>query len=76
MSSRIVYASIVFTLMCILIFAARPSMLFDKDDKIRQFGTETCFSVGVITTVAAIISYYAFAVIDLSNANIRKKIDI
>lgn len=64
MTRRLIYASMVFTAICIMIFSFKPALMFDRNDNIRRFGTETCFSVGVVTTVTAVLCFYVFAIQD------------
>jgi hypothetical protein len=52
-----------------LIAVAKPSALFDRETgRARAFGSEpgaTVFSLGVVTVIAALLSLYIFAMIDL-----------
>lgn len=70
---RLFYAITVFVLSCVLIFVTKPSMMFDNDHTIKRFGVDTCFSLGVVTTVLAILSFYLFATIDLAHG-LQKKV--
>lgn len=67
-NGRIVYSVIFFMLLMTLAYVAKPTLMFEKDDSIRKFGLnkkETIFSLGVFTTVSAILSFYSFCMIDL-----------
>jgi hypothetical protein len=51
-----------------LIFLKKPTLLFDEQGEIKSFGIkkeETIYSVGVLTVVLAIVSFYLFCVIDM-----------
>lgn len=61
---RVMYASLVFTLLCILIFISKPTFMFDANGHILEFGTETVFSVGGVLVVLAIMSFYTFAMLE------------
>lgn len=66
--ARVVYSTLFFVLLMTLIFVSRPSALFDPDGSVRPFGvgpTCTVFPLGVITVVAATLSMYTFALIDM-----------
>lgn len=67
-SSRVIYSLLFYVLLMILVFVSKPSIMFDKTGSIKQFGIgddKTMFSLGVITSVVAIISFYTFCVIDI-----------
>jgi hypothetical protein len=68
LSSRIFYAIFLYVLIMTLIFLKKPSMLFEKNGEIKNFGlkkNETMYSVGVLTIVLAIVCFYLFCVIDM-----------
>jgi len=68
LSSRIFYAIFLYILIMTLIFLKKPSMLFEKNGEIKNFGlkkNETMYSVGVLTIVLAIVCFYLFCVIDM-----------
>lgn len=65
---RIVYSVIFFVLLMTLVYITKPTLLFKKDESIRDFGLnkkETVFSLGVFTALSAILSFYFFCMIDL-----------
>lgn len=67
-SSRIVYAVLFYVLLVILIVLAKPSVIFEQDGSIKQFGLgedKTMFSMGVFTVVLALISFYVFCLVDM-----------
>jgi hypothetical protein len=52
----------------VLIIQWKPSVIFDSDGNVKNYGTErgdTIFSLGVVSVVLAIMSFYFFAFIDL-----------
>lgn len=67
--ARVVYSAIFFALTMALIVVAKPDAIFDRaTGRPRPFGSEpgsTVFSLGVVSVVAAILSLYVFAMIDL-----------
>ncbi len=69
MLSRISYSVLVFILSMILLFLMKPSIAFDNEGKLRKFGVNdrgsTIYSVGVLTSCLAIITFYLFCVIDI-----------
>ena len=68
LSSRIFYAIFLYLLIMTLIFLKRPTMFFEENGEIKNFGLkkdETMYSVGVFTVVLAIICFYLFCVIDM-----------
>jgi hypothetical protein len=67
-NSRIVYATLFYVLLVILIVLAKPSIIFEKDGSIKPFGVgedKTMFSLGVFSIVLAIVSYYIFCLVDM-----------
>jgi hypothetical protein len=51
-----------------IIFLKKPTMFFDENGEIKNFGLkkhETIYSIGVLTIVLAIICFYIFCVIDM-----------
>lgn len=68
LSSRIFYAIFLYILVMTLIFLKKPTMFFDENGEIKNFGLkkhETIYSIGVLTIVLAIICFYIFCVIDM-----------
>lgn len=67
-NSRIVYSVTFYVLLMILLVISKPSVMFEKDGKLKAFGVgydKTMFSFGVFAVVLAIMSFYAFCIIDL-----------
>lgn len=67
-NSRIVYAIFFYILLVVLIVLSKPSIMFEKNGEIKQFGIgedKTMFSLGVFTVILAIISYYIFCLVDM-----------
>lgn len=67
-NGRILYSALFLCLSIFLVFLVKPDVIFDQNDDIRAFGLkphETLFSLGVFTTLIAILSFYFFAIIDL-----------
>ena len=66
---RISYSVLVFVLSMILLFLTKPSIAFNNEGKLRKFGVNdkgsTIYSVGVLTTSLAIVTFYLFCVIDI-----------
>ena len=69
MFSRISYSVLVFVLSMILVFLIKPGIAFDHEGQLRKFGVHengsTIYSVGVLTSCLAIVTFYIFCVIDL-----------
>jgi hypothetical protein len=62
------YSVLFYSLVVVLLFVAKPPVMFDKDASVKLFGignNKTVFSFGVFVTVAAMLSFYIFAMIDL-----------
>lgn len=67
-NSRVVYSVLFYILVMTLILIAKPSLMFDKKGEVKRFGIgddKTMFSVGVLTALLAIISFYIFCIIDI-----------
>ncbi len=68
LNTRLLYASVFFVLLILLIFTSKPSLIFDNKGSLRQFGIgdeKTMFSFGVFTVLFAVVSFYFFCVIDV-----------
>lgn len=68
LSSRVVYSVAFYILLMILLFLSKPSVMFDPNGHLRQFGVgydKTMFSFGVFTVVVAVVSFYIFCIIDI-----------
>jgi hypothetical protein len=67
--ARVIYSCLFFVLTMTLVAVAKPSALFDPvTGQPRGFGTggeRTVFPLGVVAVVAAVLSLYTFAMIDL-----------
>lgn len=64
---RVFYSVFFYVLVMVLLVVAKPKMMFQKDGEIKRYGVEpgeTIFSLGVVSVVLAIVSFYIFAVID------------
>lgn len=76
-SSRVIYSILFFSLLLVLLFISKPSVMFDEDGSLKDFGIgtdKTMFSFGVFTVVLAIISFYIFTLLDIifkKNNNIQ-----
>ncbi len=67
-NTRIIYSILFYILLIVLIIISRPSIMFEEDGSIKDFGIgddKTMFSLGVFTVVLAILSFYIFCMIDL-----------
>jgi len=67
-NSRIIYSVLFFTLLIILLFVSKPSVMFEDNGEFKNFGIgpeKTLFSFGIFTAVLAIISFYIFCIIDM-----------
>ena len=68
-SQRVIYSIMFYVLVVILIFIAKPSLMFDRQQQFKNFGIggseKTLFSFGVLVSIVALVSFYLFAVIDL-----------
>jgi hypothetical protein len=68
LNSRIIYSIMFFTLLLILLYISKPSVIFEKNGDFKRFGAgteKTLFSFGVFTVVLAVLSFYLFCIIDL-----------
>lgn len=68
LSQRVVYSTLFYILVIIMIILSKPSMLFDSDGEVKQFGIgegKTIFSLGVVVVAFSIVSFYIFAIIDI-----------
>lgn len=67
-NTRVIYATLFYVLLIVLIVISKPSILFNIDGSIKPFGIgeeKTMFSLGVFTVVISILSFYVFCLIDL-----------
>jgi len=67
-NKRVLYSILFYILIVMLIFVAKPPLMFDNRGQFKNFGfgsNKTLFSFGVLITAIALVSFYVFAVIDL-----------
>lgn len=67
-NGRILYSVTFFVLLMVLVYVSKPSLMFRKNDTVKSFGcskVDTIFSLGVFTTISAILSFYIFCLIDM-----------
>ena len=68
LSSRILYAILLYILLMTLIYTVKPKLIFNNDGTIKNYGVknkDTIYSLGVISVVLAIVSFYFFCLVDL-----------
>jgi len=68
LQSRIFYAIFLYVLILTIVFIKKPLLLFHPNGEIKQFGlhkNESIYSVGVLSIVLAIVSFYIFCIIDI-----------
>ncbi len=68
LSSRIVYSVILYTLIMILIYVSKPKLIFNDNGSIKSYGlkkNQTIYSLGVISVILSVLSFYFFCIIDL-----------
>lgn len=74
LTQRVVYSVLFYSLLCAVVFLARPSFAFDKNTgNIRPFGvgvgagvTKTPFSLSTMSSMIAIAVFAMFCAIDSS----------
>jgi len=67
-NQRVLYSIVFYILVVMLIFVAKPPLMFDSTGQFKDFGIgthKTLFSFGVLITSVALVSFYIFALIDL-----------
>lgn len=72
LNQRIIYASLFYLLLIVLIIVTKPIVIFDERGNVRPFGIgqqKTIFSLGVVVVALSVISFYIFCIIDLIFAN-------
>ena len=73
MNTRVVYSSIFFTLVMLIIFIMKPTWAFKKEDGkyvFKPFGlgkTNTLLAFGIVTVIVAVLSHAVFTLLDLSD---------
>ena len=68
LSSRIIYSIILYVLIMSLIYVVKPKAIFNDDDSIKSYGikqNQTIYSLGVVSIILSIVSFYFFCIIDL-----------
>ena len=68
LSGRVIYSILFYVLLMILISVSKPSIMYDEYGSLKEFGIgedKTMFSLGVVTVVIAILSFYIFCIIDI-----------
>ena len=68
LQSRIFYSIFLYTLLITLIFIKKPLLLFHPNGEMKQFGlktNESIYTIGVLSVVLAIVSFYIFCIIDI-----------
>lgn len=68
MNLRVLYSIIFYVLIIVLLYVAKPPLIFNEDGNLKHFGlgqSDTMFSFGVFTVVVAFLSFYIFAIIDI-----------
>lgn len=66
-SPRILYAILFYILLLTIIYLKKPSMVFNHDGSFKSFGLsndDTLYSIGTLSVVLSIVSFYIFALID------------
>ena len=67
--ARAVYSALFFVLAMVLVFVARPALVFDRaTGEPRRFGVEpgsTLVPIGVVTVVTAVGSMFLFSLVDM-----------
>lgn len=65
---RVMYSSIFYILVVILLVISKPKCMFDENGELKSFGVgEKCtiLHLGVLVVALAIVSFYLFAFIDI-----------
>jgi len=68
LSSRIFYGIAFYVLIMALIIVSKPAFIFNKDGSLKQFGlskTESMISIGMVSSILAIVSFYGFCLVDI-----------
>jgi hypothetical protein len=66
-SSRVIYATIFYILSMTIIFLTKPTMIFNEDNTIKNFGLgeyNSLYNLGTVSVILAILCFYIFAFID------------
>lgn len=67
-TQRVLYATLFFVLLMLLILVAKPSVMFDTRGDLRPFGVgdeKTPFALGVVVVALSVLSFYVFCIIDV-----------
>ena len=65
---RVIYSTLFFILVMMLLLIAKPRPVFASDGSIAQFGVgedRTVFPLGVVTAAVAVLSMFTFTLIDV-----------
>lgn len=69
LNHRTIYSTLFYVLTIVLIILSKPAFAFDEDGNIKAFGVgsdeKSILSLGVISSVIAILSFYIFTTIDI-----------
>ena len=68
LSSRIIYSIILYILLMSLIYVVKPKIIFNDNGSIKSYGmkqNQTMYSLGVVSVIISIVSFYFFCIIDL-----------
>ncbi len=68
LNGRVIYSLLFFGLLMMLIYVSKPPQLFSQDGTIKPYGIgeeRTVISLGVLTVLSAICSFYIFALLDV-----------
>lgn len=67
-NGRVIYSLLFYILLLLLIISMKPSIIFNKDGSLKNFGlekNETIYSLGVAVIIIAILSFYIFCILDI-----------
>ena len=67
LAPRVLYSLALYSLVMATLVVARPAAVFEPDGRPRRFGTgpgDTLVSLGVVSSAAACVSTFAFALVD------------
>jgi hypothetical protein len=67
-NGRVIYSLLFFGLLMVLLYVSKPKQMFSSDGSIKPYGVgegKTVISLGVLTVLSAICSFYVFALLDV-----------
>lgn len=67
-NGRVIYSLLFFGLLMVLLYVSKPKQMFSNDGSIKPYGVgegKTVISLGVLTVLSAICSFYVFALLDV-----------